>query len=117
MWPDHVKPPWKTSKCDRLSFPVVTLICIIMLVQQVSTENFTPLGTNRGIVDLLAATEIQEKPFGVRKIEPRCRRNGTAYNISESALLTVNTVTVFPTGVPPNFSILAVVKPEVGNET
>lgn len=60
-------------------------------------------------------TGIHQEPVGVIVTENRCYRNDTiAYDITESALLTINTNTLFPTGIPRDFSILVVAKPKIG---
>lgn len=60
-------------------------------------------------------TGMQQEPVGVTVTENRCRRNDPiAYDIAESALLTINTNTLFPNGIPRDFSILVVAKPKVG---
>ena len=67
------------------------------------------------IVDLMDGTGMQQEPVGVTATENRCRRNDTiAYDIAESALLTINTNTLFPNGIARDFSILVVAKPKVG---
>ena len=60
-------------------------------------------------------TGMQQEPVGVTATENRCHRNDTiAYDIAESALLTINTNTLFPNGIPRDFSILVVARPKVG---
>lgn len=66
-------------------------------------------------MDLVDGTGMQEEPVGVTVTDNRCQRNDTvAYEISDSVLLTINTNTLFPTGIPRDFSILVVARPKIG---
>ena len=73
-----------------------------------------------GVVDLLFETKAHEEPLGVSQIEGLClSRPGNdtedkAYRLSERALLTVNSIQIFPKGFPTDFSIILVVKPDPG---
>lgn len=65
------------------------------------------------MTDLIEATGMQEQLFGVRRTESRCRNGTVAYDITEAAILMTPTNTLFPTGIPQDFSILVVAKPKV----
>ncbi|CAG2061642.1 unnamed protein product, partial [Timema podura] len=67
-----------------------------------------------GVVDLLKATKIMEEPLGITRIEGKCPGRGSAYSLSERALLTVNTAQLFPTQFPQDFSLLFVARIEPG---
>lgn len=73
-----------------------------------------------GVVDLLFETKAHEQPLGVSQIEGLClsrpsnRSKDVAYRLSERALLTVNSVQIFPNGFPADFSIMLVVKTDPG---
>lgn len=60
-------------------------------------------------------TGMTQKPGGVSATLNRCGSNETAYDLTESALLTVNTAILFPNKFPEDFSILIVAKPKPGN--
>lgn len=71
--------------------------------------------TERDVVDLVDGTGMQQEPVGVSVTENRCHSNDTiAYEIAESALLTISTNTLFPNGIPHDFSILVVARPKIG---
>nr|XP_012144470.1 PREDICTED: collagen alpha-2(XI) chain-like [Megachile rotundata] len=58
---------------------------------------------------------MRQEPVGVTIVQNRCHRNDSvAYDIAESALLTINTNTLFPTGISRDFSILVVARPRYG---
>lgn len=66
-------------------------------------------------MDLVDGIGMQQERIGVTIIQNRCHRNDTiAYDIAESALLTIDTSTLFPAGIPRDFSILVVAKPKIG---
>lgn len=64
------------------------------------------------MVDLIEATGMQGPLFGVTTTENRCGDDTIAYDITESAILMVHTNTLFPSGIPQDFSILIVAKPK-----
>lgn len=60
---------------------------------------------------------MHEEPTGVTPKTSRCGNSGTtAYEIGEAALLTANTITLFPNGFPQDFSILIAAKPKLGKQ-
>lgn len=66
-------------------------------------------------MDLVDGIGMQQERIGVTITQNRCHRNDTiAYDIAESALLTIDTNTLFPAGIPRDFSILVVAKPKIG---
>jgi len=65
-------------------------------------------------VDLIKATGMQQEPLGVKMTQGRCGNDTVAYDIAETALLVINTNTLFPNGIPWDFSILTVAKPKPG---
>lgn len=69
------------------------------------------------MTDLIEATGMQEQLFGVRRTESRCRDGTVAYDIMEAAILMTPTNTLFPTGIPQDFSILVVAKPKANEST
>lgn len=69
------------------------------------------------MTDLIEATGMQEQLFGVRRTESRCRDGTVAYDIMEAAILMTPTNTLFPTGLPQDFSILVVAKPKANEST
>lgn len=62
--------------------------------------------------DLIEATGMQGPLFGVTMTQGRCGDGTIAYDITETAILMVHTNTLFPSGIPQNFSILVVAKPK-----
>lgn len=64
------------------------------------------------VVDLIEATGMQGPLFGVTKTQSRCDDGAIAYDITETAILIVHTNTLFPSGIPQDFSILVVAKPK-----
>lgn len=64
------------------------------------------------IVDLIEAMGLQEEPIGVKVAQSRCINDTTAYEIGETVSLTINTDTLFPNGIPRDFSILVTAKPK-----
>lgn len=54
---------------------------------------------------------MQRKPLGVTSTQGRCKNGTAAYDIAETAFLTINTNMLFPVGVPRDFSILIAAKP------
>lgn len=69
------------------------------------------------MTDLIEAIGMQKPLFGVQKTESRCRDDTIAYDIMEAAILMTSTNTLFPTGIPQDFSILVVAKPKVDEST
>jgi len=64
--------------------------------------------------DLIKTTGMQQEPLGVKITQGRCGNDTVAYDIAETALLVINTNTLFPNGIPWDFSILTVAKPKSG---
>lgn len=60
----------------------------------------------------MEATGMQRKPLGVTSAQSRCRNGSAAYDIAETALLTINTNALFPAGIPRDFSILVAARPK-----
>lgn len=69
------------------------------------------------MTDIIEATGMQEQLFGVQRTESRCSDGTIAYDIMESAILMAPTNTLFPTGIPQDFSILVVAKPKANEST
>lgn len=63
-------------------------------------------------MDLIKATGMQEQLFGVTTTQNRCGDDIVAYDITEAAILMTHTNTLFPSGIPQDFSILVVAKPK-----
>lgn len=63
-------------------------------------------------MDLIEATRMHEQLYGVTTTQNRCGDGMIAYDITENAMLMVHTNTLFPSGIPQDFSILVVAKPK-----
>lgn len=77
--------------------------------------NFLFISVN--VTDLIEAIGMQEQLFGVKKTESRCRNGSVAYEIEKTAILMTPTNTLFPAGIPQDFSILVVAKPKANEST
>lgn len=90
-------------------------LTIVMISRLLSADFFQLMASifisAKDAVDLMEAARMQRKPLGVTSIQGRCRNGTVAYDIAETAFLTINTNTLFPVGLSRDFSILVVARP------